>query len=298
MTNRLTVALAVFALAGAAKAETVVQLGPPGDIHKPRALSAPLDPNQPSATRLVGRTEVPSTFFIVPHYAVNRANPAGDVTLIAVRNEETAVSRAVSVEYYPEDSLIPITVKTETLGPKETWTANVRDVLDGLPGGDFVRGWIRILSSGFVSADYFQATPGDAFAVGEIPIDIDDDEFCEYHKVRFLIGGGFSGGTIVTFMLDTPRGGDTTLDPPSITGQVYDEAGTPINTFNVWTDSFTLQLNATQLVASGTNFGSIDIRFENIDDGFAGGAASVTHDASGLFSVGLKGVCLDSILSP
>ncbi|MEM9595061.1 MAG: hypothetical protein AAGD06_12380 [Acidobacteriota bacterium] len=301
MATRLTVALVTFvlvtfAVAGAAHAETVVQLGPPGDTAQLRTQAVPLDPNQPSSSRLLGRTEEPSTFFIVPHYAVDRTNSGGDTTLIAIRNENF-ISSDVTVNYYPTDSLTPIESITRTLGVRETWTANVRDVLSGV-SGDFVRGWIRITSTGPVTTDYFQATPSDAFAVGEIPIDILAGEYCEYYKVRFLIGGGFSGGTILTFMLDAPLGGDLNVDPPSITGQVYNESGTQINTFNVWTDDYSLQLNADRLVSSGTNFGSLDIRFANVDNSFTGGAASVTHDASGLFSVGLKGQCLDTVLGP
>ena len=293
-------ALLILISSSFAAAETVVQIHPPSKAvtFNPDKTSADLTSPRASGRtdRIAGsKIEAPSTFYIVPHFLVDTLDPGGDTTLLAIRNEHSAVQN-VTVQYLPTDSLTPLATQARMLDPKEVWTVNLRDALSGQAADvdGFIRGWARVLSSDPMSVDYFQATPSDAFAFGELPIDIDADEFCEIYKVRFLLGGGFSGGTVITFMLDLPSGGNPTIDPPSVTGTVYDESGNMVNNFSIWTDDFSFQLNASTLVDTGTNFGSMDIRFENVDDGFAGGGASVSHDASGIFSVGLKGFCLDA----
>ena len=300
MIQRLVMVACCLAFAMSTRGETVVQIHSTVTDLGPFARPA-FPPDAPSASRLPTKVERPSSFYIVPHYAVETTNPGGDTTLIAVRNEDAATQQ-VLMQYFPVDSLDSLIEESRMLAPKEVWTVNLRDVLAGIPADSsgYLRGWARILGSGgqSISADYFQASPSDAFAVGEVPIDIDGSELCERYKVRFLLGGGFSGGTVLTLMMDTPLGDDTSVDPPSVTGTVYDEAGAIINTFQIYTNDFSLQFNASALVLAGTNFGSMDLRFNNIDDGFSGGAASVTHDASGLFSVGLKGFCLDAVMTP
>ncbi len=302
MHHRIILALAFLVLMSSslAAAETVVQIHPPSKAVTFNPDTPKAAQSSPRASALTGelagaKVEAPSTFYIVPHFLVDTLDPGGDTTLLGIRNEHNT-AQDVSIQYLPTDSLSSLTTQTRNLDPKEVWTINLRDALSGQAADvdGFIRGWARVLSNDPTSVDYFQATPSDAFAFGELPIDIDAGEFCEMYKVRFLIGGGFSGGTVITFMLDLPLGGNSTIDPPSVTGTVYDENGNMINNFSIWTDDFSFQLNASALVNAGTNFGSLDIRFENIDNGFSGGAASVSHDASGIFSVGLKGFCLDA----
>ena len=295
MANKFITALALLLLATAANAQTVVEILPPSKAAAVKIDRPALDPSTPSASGFAHKAERPSSLYILPHFRIDTEDPGGDSTLIGIRNEHNA-TQIVTVQYHPSNSSTPLVEQQRSMDSKEVWTVNLRDVLGGqvADSDGFIRGWARISADAPITADYFQATPSEAFAFGEIPIDIDAGEFCEAYKVRFLLGGGFSGGTVITFMLDLPLGGNTMLDPPSVTGTAYDEAGNMVNNFNIWTDDFSFQLNASTLVNEGTNFGSLDFRFENVDDGFGGGAASVTHDASGLFSVGLKGFCLDA----
>jgi hypothetical protein len=170
---------------------------------------------------------------------------------------------------------------------------------EGIPlplGTDgFRRGWARIIADdGPISADYFQIDPGNDFAAGSRPVDLDAGEFCSQATVRFLIGGGFSGGTKLFFMLDSPLGGDVNTDPPSITGDVYLEDSTFVGSFEIYTNNFTLEVDAADLVDPGTNFGSFDIFFEN---NFAGGYVHGEYKANNRFSVSLKGVCTDTLLN-
>ncbi|MEO1370095.1 MAG: hypothetical protein AAFX50_23175, partial [Acidobacteriota bacterium] len=176
--------------------------------------------------------------------------------------------------------------------PKETWVLNLRTVVVNSADADgFIRGWARIFAPGNISADYFQFNPGQDFATGGVPVDIDGGEFCETVKSRFLVGGTFDGGTLITFMQDQALGSDPMNDPPSITGTVYLEDATPAGTFEIFTDRLTLEVNAEDQLMPGVNFGSMDVVFQN---NFTGGFAFTEYKANNRFSVGLKSICLDA----
>lgn len=108
------------------------------------------------------------------------------------------------------------------------------------------------------------------------------------------MGGAFTGGTLISFMLDQPLGGDPMTDPPSITGTVYREDGSVDGTFEIFTDNFSLEVDAADLIF-GTNFGSMDITFENA---FSGGFANASFKADNRYSVSVKNVCLDPLMIP
>jgi hypothetical protein len=241
------------------------------------------------------KVENPTDFYILPAFKIDTNDPAGETTAIAIRNEDDAVNTA-TIEFFEANSVSePITIMN-ALFPKEVWTLNLRNETGAIPAdfGGFIRGWARVQgSSGPISADFFQIDSGQDFATGGRPIDISGGEFCENATLRFLVGGAFTGGTLITFMLDLPLGGDPDTDPPSITGTVYREDGGVAGTFQIFTDNFSLEVDASNLI-DDENFGSMDFTFENA---FGGGFAMATFKADNRYSVSIKSVCLDS-LSP
>ncbi|MCP4898921.1 MAG: hypothetical protein GY906_18270 [bacterium] len=250
----------------------------------------------PAISTLDGQSKVenPTTFYIMPFFKIDSTSPTGETTFISVRNESPMVN-TVTIQIFESGSAInPITVVNALL-QKETWPINLRDETGTMtPDGDgFKRGWARILSaSGPISADFFQIDFAQDFANGGRPIDIDGGGFCNQSTLRYLVGGGFTGGTVIYFMLDQPLGGDPMTDPPSVTGVLHRENGTVAGSFEVFTDNFSFEVNAADLIGD-ENFGSMDITFENA---FSGGAAIASFDAFGRFSVSLESVCLDSMV--
>lgn len=250
-----------------------------------------------SLTGVGDKLEVPTTFYILPFIKIDPGTPDGDLTLVSVRNEHSDVN-TVTIDFFAPDSLMaPVATLSNALLSKEVWSLNL--LAEGIPlplGTDgFRRGWARInAADGPISADYFQIDPGNDFAAGSRPVDLDADEFCSQASARFLIGGGFSGGTKLFFMLDSPLGGDINTDPPSVTGDAFLEDSTFVGSFDIYTDNYTLEVDAADLVEPGTNFGSFDIFFENA---FAGGYVHVEYKANNRFSVSVKGVCTDTLIN-
>lgn len=232
----------------------------------------------------------PTVFYILPLLKIDSTDAGGETTFVSIRNEHT-VTQEVTLQLFDPQSAADALERRNALLPKETWVLNLRGLVTGPVDADgFIRGWGRLLGDGPISADFFQFNPNQDFATGGIPIDISAGGFCEKVKIRFLVGGTFDGGTLITFMLDSPLGNQPG-DPPSITGVVYQEDSTPAGSFEIFTDRFTLEVNAEDLLSPGANFGSIDVEFKN---GFQGGAAFVEYKANDRFSVGLKSVCLDT----
>ena len=234
--------------------------------------------------------------YILPFFKIDSTDPGGETTFLSIRNEgegggEGEGPRLVTLELFPPNSTLlqDSEVFAKLLKPKETWVLNLRLSTSRPPGPDgFIRGWGRIISSSPMSADFFQFNPSQDFATGGIPLDI-PNEYCKTVKVRFLVGGTFDGGTLISFMQNQPLGG-APEDPPSVTGTVYLEDSTMAGTFELRTDDYTFEIDAEDLIAPGVNFGSMDIVFENL---VGGGAAFVEYKANNRFSVGTKSVCLD-----
>lgn len=277
----VALAFAFAACAAFAGAETTIELYPPGVAPEYAEPKGGLE-------KRGAALDTPGNFFIIPYYEANTVNANDRATLMSVRNESTTTSSVV-IDVYDEFGVLYRSVEQDLLA-KETYTANLRDLLAGQPGvpDGVVTGWIDVLSPSMVSVDYFQVYPNDAFATGDTAFKA--SSACDDYKIRFLIGGGFDGGTQVIFHAFNPMGGDAATDPPTITGQVYDEAGNPINTFAIFTDEVVSSVPAALLVDAPTNFGTIDVDFEA-----NGGLVTTTHDASGRYSVGLKGYCLDPV---
>ncbi len=279
-------------------AEVVVQR-----FDIPRSERAQLWPEQVTssseADRLLtgsdDKIEIPTTFYILPFIKIDPAVADGDFTLLSVRNEHTAIN-SVTVDFYaPDSSGPPILTLTNALLSKEVWSLNLRAEAMVLPTDvdGIRRGWARITTdAGPITADYFQLDPANDFAAGSRPVDIDSNEFCSQATARFLVGGGFTGGTKLFFMLDQPLGSNSNTDPPSITGDVFLENSNFVNSFEIYTDNFTLEVDAADLIDPSANFGSFDIFFEN---NFGGGYVHVEYKANNRFSVSVKGVCTDTL---
>lgn len=261
--------------------ETVIVLGKPGPTG-PASASAKAAPVAERAQRL-GST------FLVPHYETTVDAPNQTSTLVAVRNEASEIN-LFEIEIFDEfgNTYFQDLV---SLAEKETWTANFRDLLAGAPGvftGVPTTGYATVVGTATLTVDYFQVDTANDFATGGAAFRTVD--FCDDFRLRFLNGGGFDGGTIVQYYAPTPLGGNPATDPPTVTGTVYDEAGTVINTFGIYSNRRSEAFDVSGIISGSEPFGSIDWTFENPE----GGIVLETHDALGRFSVRVPGFCLDS----
>lgn len=239
--------------------------------------------------------------FIVPFFKVDRSNPQGETTLVAVRN---AADSAHDVEIaYWVDRVFPSSpdlVQEFTLIPDEVATFNLRDLpeISGGRGGDaVVRGWLMVRHlDGFgdgLSADWFRVNPAEDFATGDRMVDVDHSGTCTQWDFRYLIGGSFDGGTRLELFIDTPLGGNPATRPPSATLEFYSEPGTFLGARELFTNRQVEEIDvATELAelpGSPASFGSMVITFE---PGTNGGLVAGTYRAEGRYSVGLTGTCI------
>lgn len=253
-----------------------VRSGAPADPSAPGSLSAPAV--EPSAGP-----------WLLP-FAVQPDDPVGLTTLLAVRNDSTLVAAEVVVEFFGP-AFNAFHAVALTLGPREVQTFNLRDQPNLPPGpGTTVHGLVRVTADPgqLVSVDTFRVDPDENYAGGGLAPDFSLDECAEW-KGRILLGGGFTGGTLLTFIIDGPQGSDTSVDPPTVTGNVYDEAGTLVNGFSIWTDAYVLEMDADMLVTPVELSGSFELLIDGVD---GGGHVAVEHSAEGRYSVSVPGVCL------
>ncbi len=283
---------AVFAVAGLlgsaapppVTAETIVQRFAPGEQPPSGTQLAP------PVSAITQRTNLPSSFYVIPWFTVDLDDPGATTTLFAIRNEQEA-DNEVTVEYY-DPSFGSLGDEFVVLGGMQVLTRNVRDA--GLAESGVVSGFIRILADAPVTVDTFQITPSEAFASGGVPVDVSGGGLCTSWRSRFLLGGGFSGGTVLTLLFNQPLG----PGEPSLRGTAYNEAGNEINTFSITTDEFAIQVPASDLVLPGNPFGSLTLEFLAPEEEGAivnTGAVQANYDALGLFSVAIEGHCLDEV---
>jgi hypothetical protein len=244
--------------------------------------------------RKAEKREDPSTFFILPFLKVDDLFTNGETTGLGIRNE-AGVLNEVFVVLYPSTSTDPGIIMSRVMDPKEVWTLNLRGQTGTLPVDDdlYIRGWGEVSGlDGPISTDYFQLNPAQDFATGGQLVDFVGNELCQTVKVRFLVGGAFSGGTQLFFYVDQPLGAGPE-DPPSVTTTAYREVGDVLEiiTLEIFTNQYSFELNASDLV-DGENFGSLDIIFENPGGGFV----NAEYKADNRYSVSLKSVCLDDIM--
>jgi hypothetical protein len=226
--------------------------------------------------------------WVVP-FVVDTGNPFGTTTLFSVRNENSVGDIDVGVEFFDADFNTFHTTSVN-LDEDAIQSFNLRDQ-PGLPGGT-AYGFARLTPvGGVISADYFVVTPDQGFATGGLGIDFLEED-CFFWQVRVLVGGPFTGGTRLFFLVNGPRGGNPTVDEPSIVGTAYNEAGAEINDFQIFTDFWVFEIDAAELITPGSLFGSLELF---IDGFLTGGYVTVNIGAEGLYSVGYNAVCKDSL---
>lgn len=107
-------------------------------------------------------------------------------------------------------------------------------------------------------------------------------------EARILVGGPFTGGSRLTFVVDGPQGSGPE-DPPTVSGNVYDEAGELVNSFTLHTDAFVFEVDAADIITEESLFGTIEL---DIDASLGlGGYLIVEIGAENRYSVGFSGVC-------
>ncbi len=135
--------------------------------------------------------------------------------------------------------------------------------------------------------DYFRITPLEDFATGGTLIrtgtDTGKPDLCRHWATRFLVGGGFSGGSQFAFY----SAGHREELSEVATGKVYDQEGNFLRTVSI-TGGQSMEVDAEHLDL-GATAGTIEWTFT--EGGV--GRISTTYSANGRYSVSLQGECLD-----
>lgn len=175
------------------------------------------------------------------------------------------------------------------LAPNELLTRNLANDPDAVDSGGVSVGIVGIEANGPITADYFQVDEAGDFATGDQALD--DNTLCSDWQARFLrFGADDAEGTQLTFLLNGPLGGDSEVDPPTITGETFDEAGNLVNTFAVFTSEWLIRVSVLDafVIDTGPDFGTLRL---TLDTEFSGGAVFERHTAFGRFSVGTLAFC-------
>ena len=266
------------------------------------SLEAP--PAEESSSEVAEKRAVPSGDVLLPLFEVDQSDAAGTTTLWALRNDSLS-SVDVEVLYYEPDA--PQLFQRRdvfTIAPKSIKTVNIRFVENLEVGPDgFTRGYVifRALTDGAnqLQGDYFLITPGQSFAAGFQLVNIDmessQNELCSTQTIRFMRGGGFTGGTTyrIWFEADTPPMGSNAV----VSYAVYDEPGNLILEAELPVEESAFDVDIQTLLGpfQGTvNFGAVEFSFS----GTVGspprnrlGTISGVLDALGSYSVGIEATC-------
>lgn len=236
-----------------------------------------------------------SARLLVPFFEVDLASAAGASTFFSVRNE---ITQAVDIQisfYTPDSPQSPFHSEAVTLASKQVRTVNVRGQPNLIADVDGIaRGYViieTIEGEAVIQGDYFQITPNEAFATGSRLVNVDPDsannDLCSVFTIRFLNGGGFSGGTELTLWLDLSV---APQDEKVLSYVVYSESGNLIFFTDLSMNEVALRTTASELTSLvPTNFGAIEIQLNN---GVQGHVSAVMK-ALGLYSVGLEASCSD-----
>jgi len=250
------------------------------------AATPPATSTTEATPALAEKVDSPSSILVVPYYEVDTTSPIGNTTLFAVHNLKSGILE-INVYYISRTGAL----HKETLGiaGKATYTRNVRDVA-GLPvdSDGFARGFIRVVASEPLGAkvmtgDFFQVDNANNFATGDRMIQGAD--LCTHGEIRLV---SFGTGTDLRLFINFPQGGNPSVDLPSASLLIYDEAGVLRSGVNFFTTSHTLFIHTDDL-GLPINFGLIELSFDHS----GGGYAYATYNAEGRFSVGMNSACLD-----
>ena len=252
-------------------------------------------PRNAIARRSAGTSDV----LLLPYFETDQKDPQGVNTLFALRNE-TARPLPVRILYLGVLGAVENAVEEIEIAPHATRTINLRDV-QGLPADEdgISRGLVILGAVGqeggsdMLSGDFFFIDPKTDYATGNTLLNMSYDdsgnEFCSEWGTRFFRGGSFDGSSSFRVVVDVP-GGSQDFDPPTAVGTVYDEAGTPVRSFEIRTDLSSFHLSSEDLAPAGTAFGSLSLRFPD-----SKGVVLVEHSGFHRLSVALKGACRDAV---
>lgn len=245
-------------------------------------------------------TDVSGDSFMVPFFRVDRGNPVGETTLIAVRNagdQPHDVNISYWVDHVFDPMATPDLVQSFTLAPDEVVPINLRDlpeITGGAEGDNLVKGWLMVEHvegvGDSLSADWFLVNPGQNFATGGRMIDTDHTFTCTQWDFRYITGGEFDGGTELGVFIDTPLGPGT----PSFNVSFFSEAGEFLGGISASTNRQVADIDVeaellSLLPGSPPSSGSMVITFSG---GTNGGLVTGTYSAEDRYSIGLNGTCI------
>lgn len=250
----------------------------------------PVDEPLRSSAQTVPKQLGNDSALVLPYFKVEPANPLGETTLYAVRNNSTNPV-TVLVSYYSHRTGNLFAVDEYVLQPHAVRTVNMRAVQD-LPvdGSGYASGYVLVeaLGSGLpdavISGDYFRVDIAKAAASGGALMSAEATG-CRRWTHRFFSGGDFNGSTRLAFTVLNPGAGG-----PAVAGNVYDEAGNLVAAVAVTSDQRAFELTDLDLQLP-VEFGSIDWVFGDESHG----TVATTLAAEPLFSVGAEAACIQEI---
>lgn len=292
MPRTLSTLILLLALCSPGAAEVLVETLPTPVLGTESAVGSPNTVGARSNdARLEPRSGTFSHSWTVPRFRVDRTKP-GDTTLLALIPTGSCAGNPVCgasnvlVHYY-DRSHVAQHSEGYDVAPGAVQTINVRDV-PGLPvdPDGFSRGSISIYFQGYPgTVDYFQVDTSEDFATGGPAFPRED--FCEIWWARFLSFGP-GQGSVLSLYVPNPLGGGLS-DPPTVTGEVYDESGTFINSFVVRTDQWAFDLEIEDFAVGAVPFGRVKLDLGGDEE--RTGIVSVRHAAEGRFSIGSSAAC-------
>lgn len=250
--------------------------------------------------QLTERTSSTTDSLLVPFFEVDRRDRRGVTTLFAVRNE-TSRELPVRILYLTNLDASAQAVQEVRIPGHAVHTVNLRDVEGLRPDDDGIARGMVVLGvidgwqddSDYLSGDFMVIDPQTGFSTGNTLVNVSvsdpENEFCSGWGTRFFNGGTLGARTDLTFTVDIP-GGRNALDPPTAIGTVYDEQGTPIQSFELRTDRHTFNLAASKLAPEDLRNGTISLRFLGTK-----GVVMLEHSQQHGVALGMKAVCRDRV---
>lgn len=298
MFRSVAIGALALSLSSPALAEVLVEVSPhplAGGAHVGRTAEISEPADAPAARP---KRNTPAQYWYIPRFRVDRRR-SGDTTLLAIRTpsvfppcDNVLCTHNVGITFYDAHHT-EVHAERLNLGPHRVVTFNLRDIpnLTVDPDG-FARGMVSVGALLPISVDYFQVDTSQSFATGGEAFS--SHEFCESWAARFLSFG--PGQTsVLSFFVREPKGASPT-NPPTVRGEIYDEAGTFVNSFVIRTDEWSFDVEVEEIVLPGTSFGVVEL---TIFDDYAvatldpGGMVTVTHSAQDRFSIGTRAICTD-----
>jgi len=225
---------------------------------------------------------------ILPWFEVDTVAPDGTTTLMALHNVADQSETDVHLSYFNTAGDL-VFEDEELLDPGQIRTINLRDIPSlATSSRRFARGYVVVETDGELAADYFQVNPKANFATGGRLA----STICRSWELRFLQGGGFSGGTRLQLYVSEPLGADPGTSPPSASIRISDESGERYGTVSVYTADPVVQIDVADLLATlpgrGPSFGALDVMFSDLT---TGGIVQGTYRAQSRYSVSVPGSC-------